>query len=64
MCFLLLWFSGKTSLLFQHAISRAEQGQKVLFVSPSPLEQLPLLCSDQDKPRPSVLERIHLKYIK
>ena len=60
------WFlsSGKTSLLFQHAISCAEQGQRVLFLSPSPLKQLPLLSSDykQSQPHPSTLERIHLRY--
>ena len=52
--------SDKTSLLFQQAIVCAEQGQKVLFITPSRLEQLPLLSSD--KPPSSVLERIHFKY--
>ena len=57
------FFSDKTSLLFQHAISCAEKGQGVLFLSPSPLKQLPLLSNDQSQPQPSTLERIHLRCV-
>ena len=55
--------SGKTSLLFQHALRCAEKGIPVLFVSPSPLDQLPLLGKDSHSPSPHLLKSIQFKSV-
>lgn len=49
--------SGKTTLLFQHAISCASQSKSVLFVTPLGLDQLPLLDKN---PSQETLKRIHI----
>ena len=65
-CFCLC--SGKTSLLFQHALACSRRGSRVLYICPRPLSKLPLyhligpnqraVEDAQIAPPPDVLERI------
>ncbi len=58
-------YSGKTSLLFQHALACCRSGGRVLFVCPKPMEMKPLyrisLHEAEDIPM-HVLERLHFRY--
>ena len=59
--------SGKTSLLFQHAITTAERGGAVLFITRDRTKlhkTLPLLPVGVEPPGGQVLKRIHLRYVK
>ena len=56
--------SGKTSLLFQQALTFAERGSLVLFISPSHLDRLPLLGREDHLPPPHILKNIQFKSVK
>ncbi|XP_064382026.1 uncharacterized protein LOC135330959 [Halichondria panicea] len=55
--------SGKSSLLFQHAVTCAENGRCTVFITPQPFDRLPLLLRSSQLPlSPKTLSRIHFKY--
>ena len=54
---------GKTSLLFELALSFAEEGKHVLFVCPRKLERLPLRVSGRARPTSQTLKFIRMVYL-
>ncbi|XP_028405640.1 uncharacterized protein LOC114528216 [Dendronephthya gigantea] len=54
---------GKTSLLFEHAITCAENGDSVLFIAPKVFTKLPLFVNGRKQPSTVVLERIYIVYL-
>ena len=53
---------GKTSLLFQYALLRAENNGRILFVCPAPLDRLPLLNTAGLSPAAHLLRTIKFQY--
>lgn len=51
-------------MLFQQALTFAERGSLVLFISPSHLDQLPLLGREDHLPPPHILKNIQFKSVK
>lgn len=54
---------GKTSLLFSLAVSFAEEGKDVLFMSPRKLHKLPAYPEGKQRPLTNVLQRIRMVYL-
>ena len=55
--------SGKTSLLFEYAVSYAEQEETVLFTAPKPISRLPLFVNGRSQPKPGILKLINFVYL-
>ena len=55
--------SGKTSLLFEYAISYAERGEAVLFIAPKPISRLPLFVNGRSQPKAGTLKLINFVYL-
>lgn len=54
---------GKTSLLFEHAITCAENGDSVVFIAPETFTKLPLFVNERKQPSTGVLKRINMVYL-
>ncbi|XP_038047161.1 uncharacterized protein LOC119721249 [Patiria miniata] len=54
--------SGKTSLLFQCAVSCALDGQKVVFISHRRFQSMPLSVHGAPSPDPLLMKHIHILY--
>ena len=54
---------GKTSLLFEMALSFADEGKHVLFICPRKLSKLPLLTHGRTQPSSGTLKNIQMVYL-
>lgn len=54
---------GKTSLLFSLALSFAEDGKNVLFLSPRKFNKLPAFPEGKQRPLTNVLQKIRMVYL-
>lgn len=54
---------GKTSLLFETALSYADEGKHVLFICPKKLSKLPLLAHGRTQPSSGTLKNIQMVYL-
>eukprot|EP00794_Sanderia_malayensis_P011905 gene11905-13139_t len=55
--------SARTSFLFEVAFTHATAGQKVLFISPRKIANLPCLLSNREQPSNEILSRINIVYL-
>lgn len=55
--------SGKTSLLFELAMSFADEGKHVLYISPKKISKLPLLAHGRTQPTSVTLNYIQVVYL-
>ncbi|XP_041353968.1 ATPase SWSAP1-like [Gigantopelta aegis] len=55
--------SGKTSMLFQSAVTYASEGGTVVFICHQPLSQIPLTVHGMPSPDPSVLQSVRFLYM-
>ena len=54
---------GKTSFLFEIAFTYAELGKKVLYIAQKPIESLPMLLCNRNRPGMNKLKNIEMVYI-
>ncbi len=55
--------SGKTSLLFQYALSCATEGHEILFVCQSQEKLMDCVKVRSDLPCPSLLKNVHIRSV-
>ncbi|XP_071941172.1 ATPase SWSAP1-like [Antedon mediterranea] len=55
--------SGKTSLLFQCALSCSMEGSNVTLITPYKLKTMPLLIEGAKQPDHNVMKRVHIMYL-
>ncbi|XP_017763776.1 PREDICTED: uncharacterized protein LOC108553412 [Eufriesea mexicana] len=52
------------SFMFEAAIYWAEEGRRVVYITPAPLERLPAACHDRSNPAPAAFKLMRFMYLK
>ncbi|XP_043801637.1 uncharacterized protein LOC122719682 [Apis laboriosa] len=52
------------SFMFETAIYWAEEGRRVVYITPTPLERLPATCHDRCNPAPAAFKLMRFMYLK
>ncbi|CAK9803578.1 hypothetical protein ANTPLA_LOCUS3700 [Anthophora plagiata] len=51
------------SFMFEAAIYWAEEGRRVVYITPAPLERLPAACHDRSNPAPAAFKLMRFMYL-
>lgn len=51
------------SFMFEVAIYWAEEGRRVVYITPTPLERLPIACHDRSNPAPAAFKLMRFMYL-
>ncbi|XP_072045727.1 ATPase SWSAP1-like [Amphiura filiformis] len=54
--------SGKTALLFQYALSCAMDGMRVVFITHTKIDTMPLMVDGASKPDHILMKQVHIMY--